>query len=246
MDDGDEPTPDWWFMFGVVDSDILPLNISQVLCGSEALRVIKMHLVKKCLDMSQKSARRLTWCWGPEHHVQVHGDQSEDVMPLTLGYSSRKELTDVRCYGALWWLRPDCSDYIQRTNGHVARGDVDAGWCNSPMDWRREASVPLRGHFPRGDLDVGAGDQDSCPGSWLCLRMPCLRRVLRRHVRLWLTSVRKYGALWWLRPGDKTQATIEYDLRGVGPDESGRGLMEGSSPHLRLFSASVHLDVEAQ
>ena len=51
MDDGGELIPEWWFLFGVVDSEILPLNIFRVLCGRKALRVFKMHLVKKCLDM---------------------------------------------------------------------------------------------------------------------------------------------------------------------------------------------------
>ena len=52
----------WWLIFvkGLWIQRFLFLNISRVFCGNMALYVIKMHLVKKCLEMSLKMPSRWT------------------------------------------------------------------------------------------------------------------------------------------------------------------------------------------
>ena len=60
MDDCDELMPEWlMFVKSVVDSEVLPLNISRdTLQLDKSLRVIKKRLINECLEMFAEFAEK--------------------------------------------------------------------------------------------------------------------------------------------------------------------------------------------
>merc|ERR1712232_1345739 len=71
------------------------------------------------------------------------------------------------------------------------------------------------------DMDVGAGDQGIMFGYASDETEDCMPLTHSMATKLGkkLTDVRKSGELWWLRPGGKTQVTIEYLQKADGSVE---------------------------
>lgn len=81
MDRCDELTPESFnFVFSVIDSEDLPLNISwEMLQQSKILKVIHKNIVKKCLELfcelaEDKEPWEIPWGISKNLKLGIHGD----------------------------------------------------------------------------------------------------------------------------------------------------------------------------
>ena len=87
-------------------------------------------------------------------------------------------------------------------------------------------------HVGKNGMGVGAVDQGIMFGYASDEAADCMPLAHSMATRLGkkLTDVRRYGDLWWLRPDNKTQATIQYLQK-----------TDGSVQPLKIHSGHFHL-----